>query len=90
MTTITAQELKVGGLSIIKKLLKDTRDLIIKERGQDRYAIVNLDYYNKLKLCELEVAYMQSQKDLKNGKFEVINDATAHVTGILKEIDNEK
>ena len=89
MFTITAQELKTGGLTGIKKLLLKTKELFIQERGKKSCVIVDLEYFNQLKMCELEIAYLKAQDDIKNGRFEVVTDVKKHIDNILQEIDNK-
>lgn len=89
MFTITAQELKTGGLTGIKKLLQKTKELFIQERGKESCVIVDLEYFNQLKMCEVEVAYLKAQEDIKDGQFEVVTDMKSHVDKILLEIDAE-
>lgn len=89
MFTITAQELKTSGLTGIKKLLLKTKELFIQERGKESCVIVDLEYFNQLKMCELEIAYLKAQDDIKNGRFEVVTDVKKHIDNILQEIDNE-
>lgn len=90
MNTIAAQELKLGGIAAIKRLLKDCHELIVQERGKDACIIVDLEYFNQLKLCELDVAYLKAQEDIKNGKFtSSIDNYQKHVDTILQEIDDE-
>lgn len=89
MNTMSAQELKQGGLSAIKKLLNKVKEIIVQDRGKDTCAVIDLEYFNQLKLCELEVAYLKAQEDIKNGRFEVVTDVQEHVNKLLQEIDAE-
>ena len=90
MFTLTAQELKQGGLTSIKKLLTKTKDFMVQERGKDTCVIVDLEYFNQLKLCELEVAYLKATDDINNGRFKVMTNVAEHVAQILNEIDTEE
>lgn len=65
MQSISAQELKQGGVTKIKKMLNVTHDFIVQERGKDACVVVDLDYFNELKMCELEVAYLKIQKKIR-------------------------
>ena len=87
MLAISAQELKLGGLTKIKQMLGQAHDFIIQERGKDACVVVDLEYFNELKMCELEVAYLKTQADIKAGKYEVVNDVDVHVEQLLDEID---
>ena len=63
--------------------------MFIQERGKESCVIVDLEYFNQLKMCELEIAYLKAQDDIKNGRFEVVTDVKKHIDNILQEIDNE-
>ncbi len=89
MNTIAAQELKQGGIAAIKRLLKECHELIVQERGKDACAIIDLEYFNQLKLCELEVAYMKAQDDIKNGRYKITTNVQEHVDAVMQEIDAE-
>jgi len=90
IATLSAQDLKVGGLTKIKKMLRHEKDVFIQERGHDSCVIVDLDYYNQLKMYELEMAYLSTKRDIANGDFEIIEDPEAHVKKVLAEIDKSE
>lgn len=69
MNIITANELKVKGVSIIDEVTKSQDEAIISVRGKDKYVVLTLNEYNHLRECELEAALLESRKDLKEGNF---------------------
>ncbi len=79
---INASEVKRRGVSIFEELLKKFDEIIINVRGKNRYVVVDIERYNKLREAELEVAYQEILKDYKKGKFHT--DVEKH----LEEIDN--
>lgn len=62
MKTIAANELKTRGVSSIEKALENSHEAIISVRGQDRYVVMNMDEYNRLRVCELEAALGRLKK----------------------------
>lgn len=38
-------------------------------RGKNRYVVMHMDHYHYLRECEFEVALIQTQADLKAGRF---------------------
>jgi len=66
--TITANELKTKGVTILDAETADGSEVIITIRGKSRFVVVPIEKYNYLRECELEAALLESQKDLKEGR----------------------
>ena len=49
MNTVTANELKTQGVSAFESLLKKDDEVIISVRGKNRYVVMELEKYNKLR-----------------------------------------
>jgi Lon protease-like protein len=83
MKSITANELKIRGISSIEGALQEDGEAIITVRGQERYVVMNLDAYNKLRVCELEAALYETRQQLTQGDFvdETVDEHIARVTG---------
>lgn len=69
MKTIAANELKTKGVSSIEKALENSAEAIISVRGQDRYVIMGMEEYNRLRVCELEAALYETRQQLAAGEF---------------------
>lgn len=69
MKTIAANELKTKGVSSIEKALENSAEVIISVRGQDRYVIMDMEEYNRLRVCELEAALYETRQQLAAGEF---------------------
>ena len=69
MKQIAANELKVHGVSSIEKALEQEVEAIISVRGQERYVVMNLEEYNRLRVCELEAALYETRQQLAAGEF---------------------
>ncbi len=68
MTTITANELKTGGLSALDSILAGQSEVIVSVRGKNRYVIMSMPSYNRLRECELEAALAECRADIKAGR----------------------
>ena len=67
--TITANELKTKGVSLINKVTSEGAEALITVRGKTEYVILPIKTYNHLRECELEVALLESRHDIKKGKY---------------------
>ncbi|MEA5112409.1 MAG: type II toxin-antitoxin system Phd/YefM family antitoxin [Geobacteraceae bacterium] len=68
MRAISANELKVKGVASIDAALKDQEEAIISVRGKDRYVVMDMETYNRLRVCELEAALYQARREISEGK----------------------
>jgi PHD/YefM family antitoxin component YafN of YafNO toxin-antitoxin module len=66
---ITANEIKIKGISFIDKILESVEELFISVRGKNKFVILTTEKYYQLKQLELDLAYLETQKDIKNGNF---------------------
>ena len=81
---ITANELKTRGINIIEnKETKNNQEILVSVRGVTKYAILPIDYFNKLREYEIEAALKQSLSDIKNGKF-IVESVFKHIKRISK------
>jgi len=81
--TITANELKTKGVSILDNLLNKLDEVFISVRGKNRYVIVDMERYNYLRECELLQALEETREDIKNGNYD-----TKSVDEHIKELEN--
>ena len=82
MNTINANELKKRGVSAIESALLHDSDVAISVRGQTRFVVVNLDYFQQLREYELEKAVQDAKEDLAAGRF-VVETAAQHKERIM-------
>ena len=66
---ITANDLKVKGISAIEAVAPDSTGVVITVRGVEKYVVLSMEEYNQLRELELEAAIQESLKDIKSGKF---------------------
>ena len=71
MNTITANQLKTKGVSVIESSLANENELVITVRGKEKYVVMDMQQYNYLRECELDAALHEARADYKNGKYEV-------------------
>lgn len=69
MTHISANDLKIRGVSAIEAALEKEREAIVSVRGKDRFVVMDLNQYHYLRECELEAALAQSRSDIEAGRF---------------------
>ena len=66
---ITANELKVKGISAIDEMATDTGGVMITVRGVEKYIILPIEEYNQLREMELDYAIQESKNDIAEGKY---------------------
>ena len=69
MNTVTANELKTKGVSIVETRLQEDEEVIISVRGQDKYVVMDLQKYAKLRECELAIAIQEAKADVDAGRY---------------------
>jgi translation elongation factor P/translation initiation factor 5A len=67
MKAITANELKTKGVASIETALAEQEEAIISVRGKDRYVVMDMETYNRLRVCELETALYQAKREIAEG-----------------------
>lgn len=85
MRTITANELKTRGVSSIEKALENSEEVVISVRGKDRYVIMSMEEYNRLRVCELEAALYETRQQLAAGEF-IEESVDAHIARIRNAV----
>ena len=69
MKTIVANDLKTRGVSSIEKALEGDAEVAISVRGQERYVVMAVEEYNRLRVCELEAALYETRQQIADGDF---------------------
>ena len=83
MNSITANELKTKGVSVVENVLQSDDEAIITVRGKDKYVIINMNKYNKLRDYELEIALLEARADVAKGRVQR-ESVAAHMKRITK------
>ncbi len=82
MNSISANELKTKGVSIVESILKNEDEAVITVRGKQKYVIVDLEKYSKMREYELEIALLEARSDIANGRAK-IEDVAAHMMRVV-------
>ena len=81
MNTITANQLKTKGVSVIEDNLSVNHELVITVRGKEKFVVMDMKHYNYLRECELDAALHQAKIDFQDGNY-----ITENVEDHLKRI----
>jgi len=68
MNFVTANELKTRGVSAMEDRLDSGEDVIITVRGKDKYVVMSLEKYNRLREFELDMALREARADYAAGR----------------------
>jgi PHD/YefM family antitoxin component YafN of YafNO toxin-antitoxin module len=66
---LSLQDLKRTGFNKLKQMFHNEPDIIIQERGKDACVLVDIDHYNYLRECELEVALIRARQEIAKKKY---------------------
>lgn len=66
---ITANDLKVNGVSALEPIVSQGLEAVITVRGKNTYVVLSNEDYNRLRECELAFALSESQEDLVAGRY---------------------
>ncbi len=69
MTSITANDLKTKGVSVLESALQQSGEAVITVRGKRRYVVLDFSTYNKLREYELDIALQEARDDIANGNY---------------------
>ena len=83
MNSITANELKTKGVSVVENALQSDDEAIITVRGKDKYVIIDMNKYNKLRDYELEIALLEARADVAKGRVKR-ESVAAHMKRVTK------
>ena len=83
--TITANEVKINGVSIFDNMLKKFDELIINVRGKNKYVVLDIERYKAFKEGELDLAHMKVMEDIKNGNYKT-QTASQHIKELVSEL----
>lgn len=84
LNIITANDLKIKGVSIIDKEISDNSEVLITVHGKTKYVVLPIEQYNYLRECELESALIEARKEIKEGKVKKGNIAR-HIERIARD-----
>jgi len=65
---ITANDLKVKGITAIEDITGSGYEAVITVRGKQKYVVMTVEEYNQLREYELAGAIVEARNDIKSGK----------------------
>ncbi|MDP3301987.1 MAG: type II toxin-antitoxin system prevent-host-death family antitoxin [Sulfuricurvum sp.] len=83
--TISANEVKTKGVSLFTDLLSKFDELVINVRGKNKFVVLDIDRYKELRANELDLAYIQTMQDIKNGNYKS-QTAKEHIAELTIEL----
>lgn len=85
MNSVTANELKTKGVSILEARLKVDEEVVVSVRGQDRYVVIDLEKYAQLREYELAIALQEAKADVAAGRF-VVESVSDHMKRVADDL----
>ncbi len=85
MNTLTANDLKTRGVSAVEEGLQTNEELLISVRGQERYVVMEIEKYNRLRELELAAAVAEAKAEYDAGRYttETVEEHMKRVTDDL-------
>jgi len=68
MNAVTANELKTRGISVVEDALKTEEQVTISVRGVDKYVVMGVEKYARIREAELEMAIKEARADYAAGR----------------------
>jgi len=68
MISLKANELKTRGISAVEDLLRTEEEVIISVRGVDKYVVMGLEKYARIRESELDMAVQEARADYEAGR----------------------
>jgi len=83
--TISANDIKKRGVSLFDTLFEKADELIINVRGKDKYVVLDIERYKEFRANELDLAYMQTMQDIKDGEYKT-QSAAEHISELKDDL----
>jgi prevent-host-death family protein len=85
MAVLTANDLKIKGISDIERALQDEQEVVISVRGKPRYVVMDIAHYDYLRECEIAAAWAQTRDDVAAGRYRS-ESADVHIARIQDDL----
>lgn len=82
MTSITANDLKIKGISVVESALQQDGEAVITVRDEHKYVVLDFNTYNKLREYELDIALQEARRDIASGNYKT-ESVDAHMKRVL-------
>ena len=83
--TIMANDLKTRGVTLLDEALQQDNEAIISVRGKSKYVVMDLEHYNYLRECELEAAFIETRKEIEEGRAKTLT-ADEHIKALHDDL----
>ena len=67
--TVTANDVKQRGVSLFGELLEKFDEIVVNVRGKQKYVVMDVERYKKLRALELDNAYREVMEDYERGDY---------------------
>ena len=71
MSALTANDLKTKGVSAVEERLEQDDTVVISVRGREKYVVMDIEKYARLREYELESALQEARTDMAAGRYRV-------------------
>ena len=88
MNIITANTLKLKGVTVLEEILKNEPEARISVRGKPRFVVMTAEQYDYLRDCELSAAIAETKADIAAGRF-ISESVEEHMQRLKKELADE-
>lgn len=82
---ISANDVKTKGVFLFGNLLEKFDELVINVRGKNKYIVLDIERYKEFRANELDVAYMKTMQDIKNGNYKT-QTAKQHIKELMDKL----
>ena len=85
--TVSANEVKIKGVSLFDNLLKKFDELVINVRGKNKFVVLDIERYKELRANELDLAYIKTMQDINEGNYKK-QTANEHIQELMNELSD--
>lgn len=85
MRALTANDIKTRGVSAMEEGLRDNDEVLISVRGKERYVVMAIETYNRLRELELAAAVAEAKADYAAGRFNT-DSVADHIKNITDDL----
>jgi prevent-host-death family protein len=85
MNAVTANELKTRGISAVEDLLETEDQVIISVRGVEKYVVMGLEKYARIREAELDMAVKEARADYEAGRT-ISESIDSHMKRVVDEV----
>ena len=88
MKSITANDLKSKGVSILEAALETQDEAIISVRGKPRFVVMDIAHYDRLREAEIHSAWEEARQAQSKGDF-VATTAAEHIARLSEDLPED-